>query len=408
MTEQLTIDRLGHSGDGIAETPGGRVYVPFTLPGETVAAEREGERATVTAILAASPERIAPPCPHFGSCGGCSLQHWDEAAYRRWKQEQVAAAFAARGIEAPVGPLLPCPPASRRRAVFTAERQGKQVTLGFNRAASHEIIAVPDCRVLVPAIAERIATIAALIGPLVPQRRRARVTVVAADNGLDIAVDGLRRVDERLIDALPGRIANPAIARLTVEGETIYQPRLPELRAGNATLLPTPGGFVQAVGAAETAMADAVLAGVGPARKVADLFAGIGTFGLRLAERSPVTAYDGDDAAVAALTRAARQARGLKAVTADQRDLFADPMTAIELKAFDAVVFDPPRAGAKVQAEHLAASTVPRIVAVSCNPATLARDARILIDGGYRLTGVTPIDQFLWSAHIEAVATFER
>ncbi len=229
-----------------------------------------------------------------------------------------------------------------------------------------------------------------------------------ADNGLDIAVDGLRRVDDRLLDALPGRIADPAIARLTVEGETIYQPQVPELRAGNATLLPTPGGFIQAVASAEAAMAEAVLAGIGSARKVADLFAGIGTFTLRVAERAQVTAYDGDEAAVTSLSRAIRGARGVKAVTAGERDLFADPMTAIELKAFDAVVFDPPRVGAKAQAEQLAASSVPSVIAVSCNPATLARDARILVDGGYRLTAVTPIDQFLWSAHIEAVATFER
>ncbi len=399
---------LGHSGDGVAETSSGRVFVPFTLPGETVEAELAGERAIVSRIVTPSGDRREPPCRHFGLCGGCSLQHWDDAAYRSWKREQVVAAFAQRGVDAPVADLIPCPPASRRRAVFTAERNGRQVTLGFNRAGSHDVVAIPDCRVLAPAIISRLEAIAAVIAPLVAPSRRVRVTVIAADNGLDIAVDDVGRINEQALDALPGRIADPAIARVTVAGEIAFRDREPEIASGGTTLLPIPGGFIQAVAAAEAAMVTAVLSAVGNARRVADLFAGIGTFSLQLARHAQVMAADGDGAAIAALGRAASRARGLKAIAAEERDLFADPVTTIELKAFDAVVFDPPRAGAKAQAERLAASSVPRVVAVSCNPATLARDARILIDGGYRLTSVTPIDQFLWSAHIEAVATFER
>lgn len=408
MPATLRITRIGHGGDGIAETDTGPVFVPFTLPGETVSAELHGERATALAILNRSSERVEPPCPHFGACGGCSQQHWEPTAYREWKRQQVVAAFAQRSLEPLVAEIIPCAPASRRRAVFTAERDGQRRILGFNRAGSHEVIAIPECRVLVPAIVNRLEAIATLIAPLVQPRSRARVAVLAADNGLDIAIDDLGRVEDRALDALPRRISDPAIARVTVAGETVYLAREPELAAGPATLLPTPAGFIQAVASAETGMAEAVLAAIGPAKRVADLFCGIGTFSLRLAESSRVTAIDGDTASVAALERAARHVQRLKQVKAIQRDLLVDPLTARELKMFDAVVFDPPRAGARAQAKQLANSTAPVVVAVSCNPATLARDARILVDGGYRLVSVQPIDQFLWSAHIEAVAVFRR
>lgn len=408
MPAALRISRIGHGGDGIAETDAGPVYAPFTLPGESVSAEINGDRAVALAIPNKSSERVEPPCPHFGSCGGCSLQHWEPTAYREWKRQQVVAAFEQRGLEPPVAKIISCAPASRRRAVFTAERDGKQIVLGFNKTGSHEVVAVPQCRVLVPAIANRLESIAALIAPLVQPRRRARVAVVAADNGLDIAIDDLGRVDERTLDALPRRISDPAIARVTAAGETVYLAREPELVAGPVTLLPIPAGFIQAVASAETAMAGAVLAAIGPAKRVADLFCGIGTFGLRLAGLSRVTAVDGDAASVAALERAAKRTQGLKQLKSDRRDLLADPLTANELKIFDAVLFDPPRAGAKAQAEQIASSTVPIVVAVSCNPATLARDARILVEGGYRPISVQPIDQFLWSAHIETVAVFER
>jgi len=408
MPATLRISRIGHGGDGIAETNAGLVFVPFTLPGETVSAELHGERAKALAIVNRSSERVEPPCPHFGACGGCSLQHWEPTAYREWKRQQVVAAFAQRGLDPPVAEIISCQPASRRRAAFTAARDGKRFVLGFNQIGSHEVVAIPECGILVPEIANRLETIATLIAPLVQPRRRVRVAVIAADNGLDIAIDDLGRVDDRSLDALPGKISDPAIARVTIAGETIYLAREPELTAGPATLLPTPPGFIQAVASAETAMAEAVLAAIGPAKRVADLFSGIGTFSLRLAALSRVTAIDGDVASLAALERAARRTQGLKQVKAIQRDLLADPLTARELKLFDAIVFDPPRAGARGQAEQLAGSSVPIVVAVSCNPATLARDARILVDGGYRLIGVQPIDQFLWSAHIEAVASFER
>ncbi|MCW5715619.1 MAG: class I SAM-dependent RNA methyltransferase [Bauldia sp.] len=408
MAETLVITALGHSGDGIAETPDGRVFVPFALPGETVLAERHGDRATLTEIVASSPDRVTPPCPHFGACGGCSLQHFAPDAYLAWKRGQVVAAFAQRGIDAPVAPMIPAPPASRRRAVLTAERQGREVRLGFNREGSHEIVPIPDCRVLVPAIVRALPMLTALVAPLVPPGRRGRVTVLATGAGLDIAIDDIGKAEYRASTGAAAKAADSSVARVTVNGEEVFRTREPALRAGEALLLPPAGGFVQAVAEAEDAMAAVVMVGVGKAKTIADLFAGTGTFTFRLARKAKVTAVDGDGPSLAALELAARRTKGVKAVTTMRRDLFRAPLVPHELKVFDAVVFDPPRAGAMAQATALAASVVPRVVAVSCNPATLARDARILIDGGYRLTGVQPIDQFLWSGHIEAVATFAR
>lgn len=409
MSETVVITALGHSGDGIAETDTGRLFVPFALPDETVTVERgDGDRAELTAIVTASPQRVAAPCPHFGSCGGCVIQHLSPTHYLEWKRDQVVAAFAQRGIETPVAAMIPARPGTRRRAVFTAEREGRSVRLGFNRHASHDVIEIPECKVLVPAIVQSLPAIRALVAPLVPAGKRARVTVLAADNGLDISVEDIGRPDRSAVAAIATRVAAEAIARITVMGEEAYRAREPALKAGPGSLLPPSGGFLQATAEAEEAMAREVLAGVGEARTVADLFSGSGTFTFRLAQAAKVTAVDGDGASVAALQRSIRLARGLKPIAALRRDLFRNPMTTRELKPFDAVVFDPPRAGAAAQAEQLAQSDVQRVVAVSCNPATLARDARILVDGGYRLVSMQPIDQFLWSAHIEAVARFER
>ncbi|MGD9739012.1 MAG: class I SAM-dependent RNA methyltransferase [Bauldia sp.] len=408
MPETLVIETLGHAGDGIAETTAGRVFVPFALPGETVVAEIAGDRATATAILAPSAHRTTPPCPHFGSCGGCSLQHLAIPAYLSWKTAQVAEAFAQHGIAAEVQPIVPCRPGTRRRAVFTAERNGRDVMLGFNRMGSHEVVAVPGCLVVVPEIARSLETLRALVAPLVRPGRRIRVTVLATENGLDVAVDAVGRTDRAATEALPRRASGGPVARLTVDGEEVFRAAEPVLAAGVARLFPVPGGFVQAVADAEAAMADEVMAGIGDAKRIADLFAGIGTFTLRLARQAKVTAVESDAAALKALERATQRTTGIKAVTAARRDLFREPLSVNELKAFDAVVFDPPRAGAKAQSETLAKSPVPTVVAVSCNPATLARDGRILLDGGYRLVRVQPIDQFLWSGHIEVVATFRR
>ncbi len=409
MSETVTIAALGAGGDGVAETAGGRIFVPFTLPGETVEIERDGKRGRPTRILAASADRVTPPCSHFGTCGGCTLQHMERTAYLAWKRDIVAKSFALHGIDVAVEPVTASEPGGRRRAVFSAVNTAGGVVLGFNRRGSHEIVPVTACPVLAPGIVAHLPLFRDMVAVAVKPRRRARLTVTLAGNGLDAALAGGGKLDRDQRGRLGAFAGDAAIARLTVDGETVFANRRPEIAVGgDAALLPVPAGFVQATPLAEAALAGAVLAHVGDEGPVADLFAGIGTFTLRLAQRVAVTAVEGDEVLLEALGAAVRSATGLKPVTTRRRDLFANPLSPPELDPFAAVVFDPPAAGARAQAEAIARSAVARVVAVSCNPATLARDARILIDGGYRLTRVLPVDQFLWSAEIEAVATFAR
>jgi 23S rRNA (uracil1939-C5)-methyltransferase len=287
-------------------------------------------------------------------------------------------------------------------------RGGDGLALGFHRRGAKEVVAIAECPVLLPALVAKIPVIAEIAALAVERGREARITVVAADNGLDIAIEGVRTPSPRAVEALGRFGADLSIARLTVDGAEIFRNRIPEIGLDGAALLPPAGGFLQAAAQAEEALAEAVIEHVGTERPIADLFCGIGTFSLRLARKAPVTAIDGEQSLIEALQAATRRATGLKPITAKRRDLFANPLAARELDSFGAVVFDPPAAGAKAQAEQIALSKVKRVVAVSCNPATLARDARILVDGGYRVVRVLPVDQFLFSAEIEAVAAFER
>lgn len=408
MSETVEIVALGHGGDGIAGTGEGRVFVPFTLAGETVTIERSGSRGRLLHVDQASPLRVSPVCRHFGACGGCALQHMEREAYLAWKREIVGRSFALAGVEAAVEAVVPIAAGSRRRAVFTAVREARGVMLGFQRRGSNELVAVEECPVLVPALATRLGMFREIAALVAKARRPVRIAVLAADNGLDIAVSGGGRPDERLLSELGRLGGDPALARLTLDDREVFVSRRPEIDVGGAMLLPPAGGFVQASAAAAAALAEAAVGHIGDARPVLDLFAGCGTFSLRLARRAPVTAVEGEAASLAALEAAVRRSRGLRPVTTRRRDLFRNPMAPEELAAFGAVVFDPPAAGAKAQSEALARSAVPKIAAISCNPATLARDARILVDGGYRLDRVMPVDQFLFSAEIEVVATFSR
>jgi 23S rRNA (uracil1939-C5)-methyltransferase len=407
VAETVTINELGHAGDGIAEANGQRVFVPFTLPGESVAIERNGQRARPIEVVTPSPDRVKAPCRHFGTCGGCALQHMEMSAYLDWKREIVRRSLLLHGVEVDVEAVVATPPGSRRRAIFSAVNTKDRLILGFHRRGTHEIIPVDECPVLSGDIVAALALIRSIAERAVRKRRPARITVTAG-NGLDIAIDGGGKLDRSGLEALGRFSREQIIARLTVDGSEVFVNRRPEISAGEAMLLPPAGGFVQASARAEAALADAVVAHVGDAAPVADLFSGIGTFSLRLASHAPVTTVEGEPALLAALNDAVRQARGLKPVTTLRRDLFANPLAPAELDRFGAVVFDPPAAGAKAQAEAIAQSRVTKVAAVSCNPATLGRDARILINGGYRLTRVLPVDQFLWSAEIEVVATFER
>jgi 23S rRNA (uracil1939-C5)-methyltransferase len=408
MTERFEIARLGAQGDGVAETASGPVFVPFALPGETVTAARDKDRAALVSVVEASPLRVAPPCRHFTECGGCALQHLEPAAYLEWKREKVAHALLGKGIEAPVAATIPCAPNSRRRAVFSARRSDGGMIFGYHRALSHEIIDITECPISVPEIEAALGPLKALADLICKVQTPFHMTVTHTASGLDIAAEESGALSEKARKVASDFVIRHGFARLTVDGEIIIEPKKPIVFFGEASVFPPPGAFLQAVASAEAAMAELVMGHLRRAKKVLDLFAGSGAFALRLARKAEIHAVEGDGAALAALDRGFRFGSGLKRVTSEKRDLFRRPVTFKELAAFDGLVFDPPRAGAEDQAKQIARSEVPYVAAVSCNPTTLARDLRILIDGGYALKSVTPIDQFLWSPHVEAVALLEK
>ena len=411
MTERLTIARLGHRGDGVADTPAGAVFVPYALPGETVTVELvrgHPDRRKLLHVEIASPERIAPICPHFGICGGCAVQHWAEERYRAWKRDLVVTALAHAGLDAPVDDLIDAHGEGRRRAVFHARRDTHDILrVGFAALRAHDIVAIDHCPILAPGLSGALRVAWAIAEVLRPTAKPLDIQATATAQGLDIDVRGSGPLAPARMAELVRLTETLKLARLTRHGEMVAQRAAPTVPMGRAIVPLPPGAFLQATEAGEAALARLVAGHVGDTKAVADLFCGVGPFALRLAERARVTAIDADAGAIAALARAA-PAPGLKPVTAQVRDLFRQPLGGNELKGFEAVVFDPPRQGAEAQAKALAASKVRTIVAVSCNPATFARDARILTDGGYRLTQVTPVDQFRYSAHVELVARLAR
>ncbi|TGT68933.1 class I SAM-dependent RNA methyltransferase [bacterium M00.F.Ca.ET.159.01.1.1] len=408
MSTRFTIARLGSQGDGIANAEGGEVFVPFTLPGETVTAARQKDRATLMSVLEASPLRVDPACRHFTECGGCALQHYEAEAYRQWKREKVVQALKAKGIACEIEALVPCAPHSRRRVTFSARRTEAGMLLGFVRALSSEIIPIEECPISLPAIVSALDKLRAVADLVCATPKAFHMTVTVTASGLDIAVQDAGKLGDNQRRIVSNFAMAEGLARLSVDGEIVVEPRKPVVQFGPVAVAVPPGAFLQATEAAEQTMASLVGQHLARAKKVADLFAGCGSFALRLAAKSEVHAVEGDGPALAALDRAFRFASGLKRVTAERRDLFRRPLTFRELNAFDGLVFDPPRAGAEDQSKQIARSDVPLVAAVSCNPVTLARDLRILLDGGYTLKSVTPIDQFLWSPHVEAVALLEK
>jgi 23S rRNA (uracil1939-C5)-methyltransferase len=412
VVEQVAILRVGHRGDGVAEAAGSEVFVPCTLPGEEVSVapvEGHPERRTLLRIDRASPERVAPVCPHFGICGGCAVQHWRAGPYRDWKRDLVVAALAQAGVAAPVGALIDAHGDGRRRVTLHARRGSRDVLqVGFAAPRAHEIVPIDRCPVLAPALARAIEIAWRLAEAVQPLRKPLDIQVTATDTGLDVDLRGSGPLAPAQQAALVSAATASRLARLSRHGELLVQTSPPVLQIGPALVRLPPAAFLQATAAGEQALAGLVLAQAGTARRAADLFCGVGPFALRLAARMRVAAFDGDAGAVAALTSAAAHTSGLKPVSATARDLFRRPLLPEELAGFDLVVFDPPRQGAQAQARQLAQARVPRVLAVSCNPATFARDARLLTDGGHRLIGVTPVDQFRYSAHVELVGLFER
>jgi 23S rRNA (uracil1939-C5)-methyltransferase len=414
VIERLEIARVGRRGDGIAQTPAGALYVPYTLPGETAEVDAwpgHPDRRRLVKIAVASPQRIAAICPHFGTCGGCALQHWARGEYSDWKRGLVVEALAQMGFAAApelVDPLVDAHGEGRRRAVFHAwRRAGDVLEVGFAALRAHQVVAIDHCPVLAPSLKGAIEAAWAIAEALAAERKPLDLQVTATEAGLDVDLRGSGPLTSARMTELARLAQAHRLARLTRHGEMLAQRAPPTVTMGRARVVLPPGAFLQATAAGEAALAALVLQHCGAAKTVGDLFAGVGPFALRLAERAKVMAADSDEDAVVALRDAAKTPR-LKPITAERRDLFARPYLAKELARLDAIVFDPPRQGAQSQARELAVSPVPILVAVSCNPLTFARDARILADGGYRLTRVTPVDQFLYSAHVELVARFEK
>ncbi|MBT9383866.1 class I SAM-dependent RNA methyltransferase [Pseudooceanicola sp. CBS1P-1] len=397
------IERLGHHGDGVAQGP---VFAPMTLPGETVSGTLNGERLENVKILTPSPDRVAAPCRHFRSCGGCAVQHAGEDYVAAWKLGIVRTALEAQGIEATFLPVATSPARSRRRAALSARKTKGGAMAGFHGRASDAIVAVPDCQLLHPDLMQAIPAAEALAVAGGARKGELSVLATLSDGGLDVAVTGGKPLDEALRMGLTATAQQLGLARLSWDGETIVTLNPPVQRFGRARVVPPPGSFLQATAHGEAVLRDAVLEIVGGARKVADLFAGCGTFALPLAERADVLAVEGSKAMTAALEEGWRRAGGLHALKVQARDLFRNPLEGEDFKGIDAVVIDPPRAGAEAQMRALAGSKVPVIAAVSCNPVTFARDARLLLEAGYVLGPVQVVDQFRWSPHVELVAAF--
>lgn len=415
-TVELTIEQVGARGDGIARLDGETVFVPFTVTGDRVLARIEGKRgdgltAALIEVAEPGPGRVAPPCGHYGRCGGCSLQHLDDSLYAGWKRDLLLTQLARQGLaEAAVEPLVRVPPASRRRADFTFTRAKGAILLGFNGRASHTIIDIERCPLLDPALGAALPGLRRMLAGI-DVEGGGEMIVTLTEGGLDVLVEAPARLDLFEREALAAAAESLDLARLHWRrpGDGFVEPiarRRPALvRFGGVAVEPAPGAFLQPTRGGELAIAEAILAAIPRDVPVADLYAGCGSFSLPLAQRGPVRAVEGEQGPVAALDAAARAHK--LPLTTEVRDLARRPLAAHELKAFRAVVLDPPRAGAGAQAAELArpAAGGPATIAmVSCNPATLARDLRTLCDGGWRIEGITPIDQFPWSAHLEAVA----
>jgi len=405
---RLQVTSLGAQGDGIAMLDGHPVFVPMALPGETVEADLVDGRARDVRIIEAAPDRQPPACSRYGVCGGCSLQHLPPSSYLDFKRAAVVDALRTQGLAPDVDSVIPSAPHSRRRAVFAATRTDDGVLIGFNERKSARVTDIPDCAVLEPDLLTAIEPLKALVAGIVPLRGHLDILVTLLAGGLDVAITNAPRdVSADLRAGLASGPAARAFARVSINGEIVVQHRPAILRAGDAWLAPPPGGFLQAVESAQTRMVDLVSETVRPARRIADLFAGSGTFALPLAARAPVHAVESNGPALDALAKAA-QTPGLKPVTVEKRDLFRRPLTAPELARFDAVVIDPPRAGAEAQCTQLASSKIRTVAMVSCSASTFARDVAILCKGGFKIRKVTPVDQFLWSPHVEIVAHLSR
>lgn len=419
---EADITALGHRGDGVAEADGQHLYVPFSAPGDRLLLKPdavEKDRAALVQIVRPGEARVTPPCPHFGVCGGCALQHLSDDFVAEWKRQQIIDALSQRGLrDCVVRPTVTMPAASRRRAAFTAHRDAGGVQLAFHARQSKTLVPITDCKVLAPAIMRALPGLAVMLDPLLGVKQTARIILTLTNTGLDVNVEigvgGKGQPNLRKLNHLAAAAEKLDLARISWNGEVLLTRRTPSVQMGGIAVNPPPGAFLQASAEGQAALTALVMEALSlpstPPKgiRILDLFAGCGTFSFPVAPLARVHAVEGNVDMAAAITRAAQMVQGIKQVEVSVRDLQRGPFQVEELTPFNAVIFDPPSAGARAQAALLAASTVRRVIAVSCEPATFARDARLLIDGGYQLRWVAPVDQFRWSAEIELAALFER
>jgi 23S rRNA (uracil1939-C5)-methyltransferase len=417
---EVTVDSLGAKGDGLATVEGRPLFLAQTVPGDRVLARVTGERGggfkgAIIELLEEGPNRAAPPCPFFGPCGGCALQHLADDSYATWKQDQLAVTLARRNLEPEaLHPMHRVAPGRRRRATWSAVKTARRILLGYYERDSHRLTDIDACLLVVPELRDLLDPLHVLLERVLAAGEEARITATLSETGLDLLVDSRHPLGLEDRETLAAFAEAADLARLSWSAggaapEPLALRREPVFSFASVPVVPPPGGFVQPTAEGEAILVESVLSAVpAGAETAADLFAGCGTFSFPLAERRQVYAAEGDGESLAALHAAARRAGLADRLRAEQRDLARFPVLADELSGGDVVVFDPPRSGARAQAAEIAASDVPLVIAVSCNPTTFARDARTLVDGGYRLTEATPIDQFPWSGHLELVAVFAR
>jgi len=406
----VTVETVGTKGDGLARlVDGTRVAIPFGLPGEIYRLD-PGDTAHHER-LSTSPDRVSPTCRHFGTCGGCIVQHWAPEAVRGWKRQRIETALARAGLQAEVATTLDAHGAGRRRVTLHIRHRDGDTRAGFMRAASHDLIDLDQCPLLVPELAPA-PDLARGIGHIMRGINKPMdLQVTASAEGLDCDLRGCGPLPEPLRKKLIDFAVSRDLARLTLHGERLVEARIPRIafedRPEMLAFLPA-GSFLQATARAEAQLADLARQALGKAKNVVELFCGLGPFGLRLARDMKVSAFDSDAGAIDAFNRSLRAHPGGKPATAEARDLFRRPLFAPELKPYDAALLDPPRQGAEAQIRELAKSKIPLVVYISCDPETFARDAKALVAAGFRLGEVTPVDQFRHSTHIELVASFRR
>lgn len=405
---RVTIDRLGYLGDGIAIGEAGPIYAPGFLPGEVVEGDLAKDTLTGGKIISPSADRMKPPCSHAKTCGGCLMQHAADPFVADWKEGIVRGALAGQGLETTFRPMVTSPARSRRRATLTGRKTKGGALMGFHARGSDTLVPIPNCQLLHPDLVAAFPGLEALVKLGGSRTTEVQLTITRSLAGADVAVSGGKPLDANLQMEMARLCESQGFARLTWNGETIALRAAPMQRFGRALVAPPPGAFLQATAEGESALLQAVALAIGSARKVVDLFAGCGTFSLPLAERAEVHAVEGEATMTAALEKAARNTEGLKRLTVETRDLFRRPLEPDEFKGVEAVVIDPPRAGAEAQTAALLTAKVPVIAYVSCNPVSFARDAKALVQAGYHLDWVQVVDQFRWSSHVELAGRFSR